>query len=123
MHGRETGHLEIDWQGEMGRSGVMNWASKRMIGVVHLKALPGAPGWAGSMDEVCAAAIADEESFAQGGADALMVENFGNMPFTREAVAAETVAGMALAERAIREAGITLPLGCNVLRWTDRDMP
>ena len=38
------------------------------------------------MDEVCAAAIADAQAFELGGADALMVENFGDIPFTREAV-------------------------------------
>ena len=49
------------------------------------------------MEDVCEAAIADAQAYALGGADALMVENFGDVPFTREAVAAETVAGMAVA--------------------------
>ncbi len=78
--------LEVERWGVMGRSGGMNWNGKRMIGVVHLKPLPGAPRWGGSMDEVCAAAIADAQAFELGGADALMVENFGDIPFTREAV-------------------------------------
>lgn len=94
----------------------MNWTAKRLIGVVHLKPLPGAPGWGGSMEEVSEAAVADAQAYELGGADALMVENFGDVPFTREAVAPETVAGMAVAARAIREAGIGLPLGINVLR-------
>lgn len=94
----------------------MNWKTKRLIGVVHLKALPGSPAYGGSMEEVCAAAVADAEAYLQGGADALMVENFGDLPFTREAVEAETVAGMAVVARAIREAGVDLPMGFNVLR-------
>lgn len=87
-----------------------------MIGVVHLKPLPGSPRWAGSMDEVCAAAVADAQAFAEGGADALMIENFGDLPFTRDAVPAETVAGMAVAAQAVRSAGVSLPTGFNVLR-------
>lgn len=94
----------------------MNWKQKRLIGVVHLKALPGSPGFEGSMDAVCEAAVADAQAYAMGGADALMVENFGDLPFTRGRVEPETVAGMAVAARAIREAGIALPLGMNVLR-------
>lgn len=94
----------------------MDWTAKRLIGVVHLKALPGAPGYGGSMDEICEAAVADGQAYAMGGADALMVENFGDVPFTRESVEAEAVAGMAVAARAIQEAGIGLPMGINVLR-------
>lgn len=94
----------------------MNWDRKRMIGVVHLRPLPGAPRFAGSMEAVCEAAVADAEAYEQGGADSLMIENFGDLPFTRERVAAETVAGMAVAARSIRAAGGKLPIGFNVLR-------
>ena len=94
----------------------MTWDARKLIGVVHLKPLPGSPRWGGSMEEVCAAAVVDAQAYELGGADALMVENFGDIPFTREAVAAETVAGLAVAAGAIREAGINLPIGFNVLR-------
>jgi membrane complex biogenesis BtpA family protein len=94
----------------------MEWTAKRLIGVVHLKPLPGAPSFGGSMDEICEAAIVDAQAYEMGGADALMVENFGDIPFTRGSVAPETVAGMAVAARALREAGIGLPVGINVLR-------
>ena len=94
----------------------MIWDQKRVIGVVHLRALPGAPRYDGSLEGVFTAAVADARAYQEGGADALMVENFGDLPFTRARVAAETVAGMAVAAGAIREAGITLPIGFNVLR-------
>lgn len=94
----------------------MDWERKRLIGVVHLKPLPGAPRFGGSMQAVCAAAVADARAYRDGGADALMIENFGDLPFTRGRVAAETVAGMTVAACAIREAGVDLPLGFNVLR-------
>ena len=94
----------------------MSWEGKRLIGVVHLRPLPGAPRFSGTMAEVCAAAVTDARAYQEGGADALMLENFGDLPFTRDRVAAETVAGMTAAACAVREAGVTLPLGFNVLR-------
>ena len=41
----------------MQASEVTNWDGKGLIGVVHLKPLPGAPRYGGSMAEVCAAAV------------------------------------------------------------------
>jgi membrane complex biogenesis BtpA family protein len=87
----------------------------RLVGVVHLKPLPGAPGWQGDIDAVRSAAAADARAFAKGGADALIIENFGDVPFTRGRVDPETVAAMALAADAVREV-CDLPVGFYVLR-------
>lgn len=89
--------------------------STRLIGVVHLGPLPGAPRWGGDLARVVAAAVADARAYARGGADALCVENFGDVPFTRGAVGPETVAALAVAGQAVREA-VKLPVGFNVLR-------
>lgn len=67
------------------------------------------------MDSVIRAAVGDARAYAEGGADAVIVENFGDAPFTKSAVAPETVAAMAVAGAAVRSA-IELPLGFNVLR-------
>lgn len=68
------------------------------------------------MAEVCDAAAADTVAYAKGGFDAIIVENFGDLPFTRTAVASETVAAMATAAQALTEALGDLALGFNVLR-------
>jgi membrane complex biogenesis BtpA family protein len=60
-------------------------------------------------------AVADARAYERGGADAVIVENFGDAPFTPKAVAPETVAAMAVAGQAVRDA-VSLPLGFNVLR-------
>ncbi|HUG11311.1 MAG TPA: BtpA/SgcQ family protein [Opitutaceae bacterium] len=88
---------------------------KLLIGVVHLLPLPGAPRWGGSMDAVINAARADAVAYERGGADAIIVENFGDAPFAKDNVPAETVAAMAAAGSAVR-AAVKLPLGFNVLR-------
>jgi membrane complex biogenesis BtpA family protein len=88
---------------------------KLLIGVVHLRPLPGAPRWAGSLADVLSAAIADARAYERGGADALFIENFGDIPFTRGSVGPETIAAMSAAGCAVR-AAVKLPLGFNVLR-------
>jgi hypothetical protein len=60
-------------------------------------------------------AVNDARAYEQGGAHALFVENFGDVPFTKGCVAPETIAAMAAAGRAIRQA-VKLPIGFNVLR-------
>lgn len=87
----------------------------RLIGMVHLRALPGSPGFDGDMEAVLAAAVADAVTLESAGFDGLMVENYGDAPFFADRVPAVTVAAMARAVAAIREA-VTRPLGINVLR-------
>jgi len=89
--------------------------AKAVIGMVHLHALPGTPRWAGSMDAVIRAALDDAHALAEGGVDALLVENHGDVPFAPVRVDAGTVAAMAVAVREIR-AAVSLPVGVNVLK-------
>jgi hypothetical protein len=90
-------------------------APKLLIGVIHLRPLPGAPRWKGRIGDVIDAAVADARAYERGGAHAVFLENFGDIPFTKSAVGPETVAAMAAAGCAVRDA-IKLPLGFNVLR-------
>lgn len=89
----------------------------RVVGVIHLPALPGSAlgGPASAFDALLAHARRDAEAYAAGGADALMVENFHDVPFRRDSVEPHTVAAMTLAVDAIRRA-VGLPVGVNVLR-------
>ena len=83
--------------------------------MVHLRPLPGSPRWRGDMEAVIEFAVNDARAYERGGAHALFIENFGDVPFTKGCVAAETIAAMAAAGRAIRQA-VKLPIGFNVLR-------
>ena len=88
---------------------------KILIGVVHLQPLPGSPRWRGDMESVIEFAVNDARAYERGGAHALFIENFGDVPFTKGNVAPETIAAMAAAGRAVRQA-VNLPIGFNVLR-------
>src|SRR5436190_21096294 len=88
---------------------------KFFIGVVHLRALPGSPRWQGDLKEVIKYAVNDARAYERGGAHAVFIENFGDVPFTKAEVGPETIAAMAAAGRAVRQA-VKLPIGFNVLR-------
>src|SRR5205814_3564405 len=65
-----------------------------IIGMVHVAALPGAPRYGGSMQAIIDAALRDARALRDGGCDAMAFENFGDRPFFKECVPAETVAAL-----------------------------
>jgi hypothetical protein len=83
--------------------------------MVHLLPLPGAPLYAGSLAAVLESALRDARAIAAGGCDGVIVENFGDKPFTKGRVASETVAAMT---RVVAEivGAVAVPVGVNVLR-------
>lgn len=86
-----------------------------LIGMIHLGALPGSPRYDGALGGVVDQSLADANTLASAGFDAVMVENFGDVPFFPDDVPAVTVAAMT---RVITEVSmaIDLPIGVNVLR-------
>ena len=89
--------------------------AKPIIGMVHLRPLPGAPGATGGLTSVCEAARRDAERLVAGGVDGLMIENYGDSPFYPDDVPKHTVAAMTRVGTAIRQA-VDCPVGVNVLR-------
>jgi uncharacterized protein len=89
---------------------------RTVIGMVHLIPLPGSPRWAGSMRDVIAAALADARALIDGGVDALLVENFGDAPFTPGRVEPATVAAMSVVAAEVRREFPRTRLGLNVLK-------
>ena len=87
----------------------------RLVGMIHLLPLPASPGFKGSIDEVLDTAAGDAVSLAEAGFPALLLENFGDVPFRADSSDPETIAAMALAARVVRDA-TGLPFGVNVLR-------
>ena len=87
----------------------------RLIGVVHLAALPGAPLSQLALGECVRRAVVDAQALVAGGVEAVIVENFNDRPFRAEAVDAHTVAAMTACCLAVRDA-VGCALGVNVLR-------
>jgi membrane complex biogenesis BtpA family protein len=90
--------------------------SKVVIGVVHLAPLPGAPRYDGeAVEAIYQRAMDDARAYLSGGCDGVIVENHGDIPFSKpDDIGPETTAYMAIiADRIRRELG--RPVGINVL--------
>jgi len=86
-----------------------------MIGMLHAPALAGSPSYQGGWNKVLPFILKDAESLTRGGVDALMIENYGDLPFFPDCVPPETVAQLAVLARTVKKT-FKLPLGINVLR-------
>lgn len=87
-----------------------------VVGMLHAPPLPGSPQWGGDMSACREAVLADARALVCGGVDALMLENFGDVPFFADNVPPATVAALTVLAAAVREAHPHTPLGLNVLR-------
>ena len=90
-----------------------------LIGMVHLEALPGSPGWSGDMSGLVHRAAADGEALLRGGCDGIIVENMGDLPYLKGRVDPETVAAMAIATA--RVVALGAPTGVQVLAGANRE--
>jgi len=86
-----------------------------VIGVVHLSPLPTSPRWKGKLKEVIARAEQEATALSAGGADAIIIENFFDAPFTKDRVDPAVVSAMTLIVDRLKGM-IMLPIGINVLR-------
>ncbi len=87
-----------------------------LIGVVHLRPLPGSPRHVEDVGRIEKAALADARALMEGGMDGLVVENYGDVPFSAGSVPPVTVACMTRVACRIRERFPRAWLGVNVLR-------
>jgi membrane complex biogenesis BtpA family protein len=90
-------------------------AVRPVIGVLHAPPLPGSPRYGGDLAAVEAAVLRDADALATGGTHALLLENFGDVPFLPRRVPAVTVAHLTALAAEVRRR-FPLPLGINVLR-------
>ena len=87
-----------------------------LIGVVHLRPLPGSPSYDGEpVARIYEQGLADAAAYVEAGFDGLIVENHGDVPFLKpDALGPETAAVMAVAAERVRVA-TGRPVGINVL--------
>ncbi len=90
---------------------------KPIIGDIHLPPLPGSPRYSPStnLEAITQFAINEAKAYTEGGMDAIILENYGDVPFYPDKVGPETVAMMThiachLADK------ISIPFGIQVLR-------
>jgi uncharacterized protein len=86
-----------------------------IIGVVHLLPLPTSPRWGGDLKVVIDRAEQEATALASGGVHGIIVENFFDAPFPKNAVDPAVVSAMTLVIHQLKQM-VTLPIGINVLR-------
>lgn len=92
------------------------WEQRPLVGMVHLRPLPGSARYDGKgMAETLAQAAADARALEAGGASAIMVENFFDAPFAKDTLPPHTIAALTRAVMTVRET-VRLPIGVNALR-------
>jgi membrane complex biogenesis BtpA family protein len=87
--------------------------------MVHLRPLPGSPRYDGDMQALLDGARRDADALLEGGCDALLVENMGDVPYLRGRVLPETVAAMARATERVVDLGV--PVGVQLLAAANRE--
>lgn len=95
---------------------------KFLIGVIHLKPLPGSPHYNRNFDSIEQSMINDVNSYLDGNVDAIILENYYDIPFFKDSVPPEVVASMTrlshVAKSIINERAM---LGINILRNANID--
>lgn len=90
--------------------------AKPLIGVIHLPGLPGSPMYGGSLAAVISQAMADAAAYVNGGADGIIIENFGDYPFVPGRNEPQVAAAMTLILARLRANWPKTAFGVNVLR-------
>ena len=93
---------------------------KTIVGMIHVRALPGPPKHAGGMAPILEHALAEAETYRACGIHALMVENMPGLPYVQHP-GPEIATAMAVVARAVKQAHPQLPLGIQILAGANRE--
>ncbi|MCG8408513.1 MAG: BtpA/SgcQ family protein [Phycisphaerales bacterium] len=91
-----------------------------LIAMIHVGALPGTPRSTMKVGELAQQAVAEAAVLADGGVDAIMLENMHDVPYLNRCVGPEIVAAMTSICSAVR-AAVSLPLGVQILAGANRE--
>lgn len=88
--------------------------STPIIGMIHLKALPGTPKYNHDVNFIIDSALKETECYLKAGIDALAIENMNDIPYLKNQVGPEICATMTVVARAVKTLS-QLPCGIQVL--------
>lgn len=91
-----------------------------LIGMVHLRALPGAPRYQDNWSEIFSIAMEEAEILAREGIDGLLLENMHDVPYIKGPANPATTACMAVIGREIKQR-FQLPTGIQVLAGANQE--
>jgi len=90
-----------------------------IVGMIHLKALPGTPNYQNNDAEILAAALQEAHLYKKAGIDALAIENMHDVPYIKNDVGHEISAMMTVIGHEIKKT-TGLPCGIQILSSANR---
>lgn len=94
--------------------------NKIIIGMIHVKALPGTPDYDGEIGAICQSAVKEAVLLERSGFDAIMIENMHDVPYLNRKVGPEITATMAVVANRIRQA-TQIPCGIQILAGANKE--
>ena len=88
--------------------------AKKIIGMIHVHALPGTPKNDKSFDEIISIAVREAKIYQDCGIDAIMLENMHDVPYLNREVGPEIVASMTAVAREVKQS-VDLSCGIQIL--------
>ncbi len=94
--------------------------NKPIIGMIHVAALPGTPGYQGDRKKVITTAIEEGYTYLKAGVDAILIENMHDRPYLRRTVGPETTAFLAVIGYEFKRL-LKLPCGVQILAGANQE--
>ena len=88
--------------------------TKKVIGMIHVHALPGTPKNSKSINEIIKIAVTEAKLYQEYGIDAVIVENMHDVPYLNRVVGSEIIACMTAVTREIKN-NVNMPCGIQIL--------
>ncbi|MBX7245546.1 MAG: BtpA/SgcQ family protein [Candidatus Sumerlaeaceae bacterium] len=97
----------------------MNWTKKMLVGMIHVRALPGTPKSKLGVAEIVRLAAEEARVLAASGFDALIVENMHDLPYLKREVGPEITAAMTAVTGEI-VSRVKIPVGVQILAGANK---
>jgi len=94
--------------------------NRSIIGMIHVKALPGTPLNEHSIREIVQLAVDEAVTYSREGLDAIMLENMHDIPYLNNNTGPEIVAAMTVIATAVK-AEVDLPCGIQILAGANKE--
>ncbi|NQV38169.1 MAG: BtpA/SgcQ family protein [Candidatus Marinimicrobia bacterium] len=94
--------------------------NKKIIGMVHVKALPGTPNYSGQTEAIYQLALSEAKLFEALKFDAIIIENMHDVPYLNRNVGPEVTATMAVIATKICDS-IQIPCGIQILAGANKE--
>lgn len=93
---------------------------KSLVGMVHLRALPGTPRSSRKISEIVRIAVEEAAALREAGFDAVLIENMHDLPYLKRGVGPEITAAVTAAAAAVVRA-VDCPVGIQILAGANRE--